>query len=334
MDQLLRHFAGERTARVRAMAGTAILWIAGYVFLLRPFCREFIASVNVHQGFRAVLTSCALSVYTLFVSESVAPWHWQLSVPAGLAVLVCIVLIFIFEPGPSRRFLVYGVILLILMGVTGTLLSRRLFFVAPWVLLPIAVAMGSIKSRWARPVLALTLLMVGGIGWSGIYMRRFYSAPQFLESWVQVAGDAAGKIQTGATVISNSRPFFFYLTYALRTPTSGSESKFDGLFPDSIHQPNVTTTDQWFSSGHLIVPVMIWIRGVSNEREDKPMAEDANELDRGCGSRVSRLMMRDDGFAWKQRFLSETVGQQWRIEVREYDCTPSSSQEIFHIPAQ
>ena len=64
------------------------------------------------------------------------------------------------------------------------------------------------------------------------------------------------------------------------------------------------------------------------------MDDAAHVLDRGCGSRVSRLMMRDEGYAWKQRFLPEIAGPQWRIEVREYDCTSSSSQEIFRIPAR
>jgi hypothetical protein len=45
-------------------------------------------------------------------------------------------------------------------------------------------------------------------------------------------------------------------------------------------------------------------------------------------------MARDAGLAWKQRFLSESGGSQWRIESREYDCTSSNAQEIFPIPAK
>ncbi len=249
IDQLLRHVqakkhateAGERTIPVRVMIRTVALWIAAAIPVLRPSYREFIASANLHQGFRVILINYAVHVYTLFVSESVAPWHWQLSVPAGLAVVVCIVLVFMNEQGPARRFLLYSAVLLLLMAVTGTLRSSRVFLVAPWVLLPIAIAIGSIKSRWVRPALAVALLVIGAIGWSGIYARRYYSAPQFLETWLKVAGDAADKIRTGATVISNSRPFFLYWTYALRTPATGTESKLQGLLPDSIQQPGVRT---------------------------------------------------------------------------------------------
>jgi hypothetical protein len=43
-------------------------------------------------------------------------------------------------------------------------------------------------------------------------------------------------------------------------------------------------------------------------------------------------MMRDPGYEWKQRMFPEMRALQWRIEVREYDCPPAGSPEIFHIP--
>ncbi len=226
------------------------------------------------------------------------------------------------------------------MAVTGTLIASRLFFVAPWVLLAIAVAIGSIKSRWAQPTLAVALLIAGGIGWSGVYARRYYSAPQFLETWPKVAGDAAEKIRTGATVISNSRPFFFYLTYALRAPAfspeSKNEPKMEGLLPDSVQQPGVQSAEQWLAAGHPIVPMMIWIRGAAPPPSDlsaeDPMENAAHVIDSSCGSRVSRLMMRDDGYDWKLRFLPVAAGPQWRIEIHEYDCASTNSKEIIPIP--
>ena len=270
----------------------------------------------------------------MFVSESVAPWRWQLSVIAALAVVGCIVVVLLEGTESSRRYLLYGGILMILMAATGILTPSRLFFVAPWVVLSLAVAIGTIQSRWARPALALTLLIVGGLGWSGIYMRRFYSAPQFFEPWTQVAGEAAEKIQTGATAISNSRPFFFYLTYALRPPTSGAEPKLQGLLPDYAAQTNVQSARQWLAAGHPIAPTMLWIQGGDDPEADGSMDEAGHVLDQSCGPRISRLMARDAGFAWKQRFLSETAGAPWRIETRQYDCTSSNSREIFPIPAQ
>jgi hypothetical protein len=318
------------------MARTIVLWVAAFIPVARPMRREFIASANFHHGLAALATNFALHVYNLFVSESMAPWHWQQSVLAGLAVVVCIVLVFMNEPGPSRRFLVYSAVLLVFMAVTGTLLSRHTFIVAPWVLLPVATGIGSIKSRWARPVLAVALFTIGAIGWSGMYSRTYYSEPQFLDPWVQIAGNAADKIHTGAGLVSNSRPLLFYLTYALRVPTSIPPTKFEGLIPDSAQWPNVTTPDKWLSSGHPVLPAMIWIRGTSDPQTEGPMAgsmDDAgNTLDRSCGSRESRLMMPDRGFLWKEKFLREAPEEIWRIEIRQYDCASPNSIEIYPIP--
>jgi hypothetical protein len=334
IDQALRRRAGESSVPITVMARTAILWIAAFVPLLRASWGEWVAGIHVHPGFLPFLTNCALQVYNLFVSESVAPWHWQLSVPGAIAVLVCIVLVFMNGTRPSRRFMIYSGVLILFMAAIGILAPRRLFFVAPWVVLPIAVAIGSIKSRWARPTLAAALLIIAGVGWSGIYMRRFYSAPQFLDPWTQVAGESVAQIRTGATVISNSGPFFFYLTYALQQPTAGSGPKLEGLLPDYAPQSNVKTAREWLSAGKPFAPSMLWVHGVEDPESEKAMDDAARELDHTCGSRISRLMARDAGFNWKQRFLRETAISQWRIETRQYDCTSSNSQMIFPIPAR
>jgi hypothetical protein len=336
IDQLLRRRAGEPVIPVQPMARTMVLWVAAYIPVARPMRRAFLASASFHHGLAALAANFALHVYNLFVSESVAPWHWQQSVPAGLAVLVCIVLITTSDTGPARRFLVYSAALLILMSVTGTLLARRTFVIAPWLLLPIASGIGSIKSRWARPLLAVAFFTIGMIGWSGMYSRSYYSEPEFLDPWVQIAGNAADKIHTGAGLVSDSRPLLFYLTYALRVPTSAQPKQFEGLIPNSAQWPNVTTPDQWLSSGHPILPTMIWIRGPVDSRSAgstaKSLADAGNTLDTNCGARQSRLMMPDRGYLWKQKYLRETPEEIWRIEIRQYDCASSNSIEIYPIP--
>jgi hypothetical protein len=332
IDQAIRRRSGESTIPNAVMARTAILWLAAFVPLLRSSYGEWVAALHVHHGFSSSLTNCALQIYNLFVSESVAPGRWQWSVPAAIGVLACATLVFMKGTWASRRFLIYGLSLILFMAAIGILAPRRLFFAAPWVVLAIGVAVGSIESRWARPGLAVALLLIGGLGWYGIYSRRFYSAPQFLEPWTQLAGDDAGKIQTGAAVVSNSRPFFFYLTYALQQPTSGAPPKLQGLLPNFGALPNVKTAQQWLSAGHPMAPAMIWIHGADDADSEAPMDDAAKALDNTCGSRVSRLMMRDAGFAWKQRFLPDAASSQWRIESREYDCTPANSLEIYPIP--
>jgi len=209
IDQFVRHRLAERAVRPAVLAGTAALFGVAYVPLFRAFRREIATGVNVHHGATAVIANAAFNVYSLFVSESVAPWHWYLSVPAGLAVLACVLLVFLYGPRSSRRFLLYGALLIVVMAVTGILFTKRLLLVAPWVLLPIAAAVGAKMPRWARFGLALALLAVGGIGWFGIYSRHYYSALRFMEPWPAIAQDAANKIQSGATVIANNPSFFF-----------------------------------------------------------------------------------------------------------------------------
>lgn len=332
IDLALRRRSGETAIPGAVLARTAILWLAAFVPLVRSSYGEWVFLLRAHRAFSFLATNFALQIYNLFVSPSVAPWRWQLSVPAAVAVVVCVVVLFVKGTLPSRRFLIYALSLILLMAAIGILSSSRLFFAAPWVLLAIGVAIGSMESRWARPAMAVALLAIGGLGWYGIYSRRFYSEPQFLEPWAQVAGDTAGQVQTGATVISNSRPFFFYLTYALRQPTSGLEPELQGLLPDSAPRSSVRTAQQWLSTAHPMVPVMLWIHGADDSESDADMQAAETELDHACGARVSRLMMRDPGFSWKERFLPGTVSSPWRIESREYDCASSNSREIYPIP--
>jgi len=332
IDQALRRRAGERSASNSVLARTLILWLAAFVPILRISHQELRETVHKSHSASMILTRFGLHAYNLFVSESVAPWRWQLSVPAAFAVVLCLVLVFIHLSAPARRFLYYGLALMILIAATGMPSSGSVFIAAPWVLIPVAVAIASIESQWARPAMAVALLLIGGIGWYGIYARSYYSAPEFLEPWPQVAGDAAAKVQTGATLVSNSNAFFLYLTYALRPPTNLAAVNFAGLLPDTLHHSGVSSAEKWLSSGHTLAPTMIWIHGPGSPESEGPMNAVAEELDHGCGSRVSRLMARDAGVAWKQHFLPQSSVAQWLIEVREYDCTSSNSQEIYKLP--
>jgi hypothetical protein len=178
----------------------------------------------------------------------------------------------------------------------------------------------------------VALLIIAGIGWYGIYSRHYYSALRFIEPWPTVAEDAAKKIQSGETLISNNPSLFFYMTYILHAPEGATPWKFAGLLPEQVQHPRVKSPQDWLASGHPVGPGMIWIRGVGDPQMNGPMEEAAAELGRSCGAQTSRLTMRDPGYAWKQRFFPEMDEPQWRIEIREYDCPPAGSPEIYQIP--
>src|ERR1700739_155948 len=100
-----------------------------------------------------------------------------MSVPAGLAVLLSVGLVMWWLPRPARRFLFYSASLIVLMAMIGILKTKYLLMLSPWVLLPVGVAIETAKPRWATYGLAATLLIIGSVGWYGVYSRRFYSAP-------------------------------------------------------------------------------------------------------------------------------------------------------------
>ncbi len=332
MDQVLRSRTKEPVATSKALLVTAALLCASFLPLFTAFRAELPHGLNLHQRALTILANAAFNVFSLFVSESVAPWYWRLSVPAGLAVLFCVALVVWWLPRPARRFLFYSASLMFVMALLGILQTKYLLLLSPWVLLPVGVAIETLKPRWATFGLAAALLTIGAAGWYGIYSRRYYSAPRFIEPWQEVAEDAAAKIRGGATVIANHPSFLFYLTYILRVPSQNGPWRFEGLLPESVRHPQVYSPLDWLAAGHPTSGKMVLIRGGRDPGGNQPIDDAARQLDESCGSISSRLRMRDEGYAWKQRFFPQLGEPQWRIEIREYDCDSSNSKQIYRIP--
>lgn len=83
VDQLLRARYKEPAASPKVVVGTAALVCLSFVPLISVFRAELSHGVNLHQRALSILANCAFNVFSLFVSESVAPWYWRLSVPGG-----------------------------------------------------------------------------------------------------------------------------------------------------------------------------------------------------------------------------------------------------------
>ena len=333
VDQFLRSRAKEPAAAPKVLIGTAALLCVCFLPLVVAFRAELSKGMNLHQGAAAMLANAAFNVFSLFVSESVAPWYWWLSVPAGLAILFCVALVIWRLPRSARRFLFYCASLVLVMALIGILKTKNLLMLSPWVLLPVGVAIESAKPRWATFCLAGTLLIVGMTGWYGIYSRRYYSAPRFLEPWQEVAQDAAAKIRGGATVIADHPSFLLYLTYALRAPSQNGQWEFRGELPTQVTDPQVYSTMGWLAAAHPPTGKMILVRGGRDPGGNGPVDDVARQLDQSCGSISSRLRMRDEGYQWKERFFPQLGDPQWRIEIREYDCNSSNSKQIYQIPS-
>ncbi len=332
VDQAIRARSKETTAAPKVLIGTAALLIVCFVPLVTVFRAELSHGINFHQGAVAILANAAFNVFSLFVSESIAPWFWWIGIPVGLVVLFCIALVTRWVPGIARRFLFYTGALILLMAVIGILQTKYLLMLSPWLLLPVGLAIEAAKPRWATFALAAALLAIGVAGWYGIYSRRYYSAPRFIEPWQEVAGDAAAKLHDGATIIADHPSFLFYLTYILRMPAQNGPWKFEGLLPDAVKHPQVFSPQAWLAAGNPPNGKMILVRGGRDPGGNEPIDTAAHQLDQACGSISSRLRMRDEGYKWKERFFPQLGEPQWRIEIREYDCDSSNSKQIYRIP--
>jgi hypothetical protein len=332
IDLFLRSRSGTESPSRRIVIGTAAVLIAvslPFSSAIRSTLRSY---MDVPHGVLAFVTNSAFTVYSLFASESVAPWYWRYSIPVGLAILACLAIVVWWTPSATRRFLIYSAFLIVLLGVLGVLTAERVFMICPWILLPVGVAIETAKPRWANLTLAVGLLAIGGIGWYGISARRYYFAPRFIEPWKEVAEDVASKIREGATVISDHRSFLFYLTYDLQVPKTSGEWKFKGTVGDRVKDPRVYYSADWLAAGRPIGRKMILVRGGDEPGGRKLFDDVVSQLGQQCSSISSRLRMRDEGYAWKQRFYPELGEPLWRIEIREYDCEPSGSKQIYPIP--
>ena len=72
----------------RPILATGVLFVVVYIPLFKAFFGEFHS--HAHADFRAlnVLAKGSYNLYSLFVSESVAPWYWIAGVSAAFAVAI------------------------------------------------------------------------------------------------------------------------------------------------------------------------------------------------------------------------------------------------------
>jgi hypothetical protein len=334
VDQILRARSKEPAAKLKSILGTAALLIVAFLPCASAARSELSGGIYSHSGQLARIGKLAFNTFSLFVSESVAPWYWWLSLPAGLAIALCLFLAVRWNPRPSRRFLYYGASLLVILALLGMLETKYLLMVSPWVLLPLGIAIEAAKPRWAATALAAALLVIGAAGWYGMYSRRYYSAPRLIETWQDVAGEAAGKIGSGATVIADHPSFLLYLTYILRVPSQNGPWRFEGLLPERVKHPQVFSPEAWLAAGNAASGKIMLVRGEGDQQETAAINLAMRQLDQTCGSISSRLRMRDSGYMWKQRFFPSLAAPQWRIEIREYDCDTSNSKQIYRTPPQ
>jgi hypothetical protein len=315
-----RNGRSEHAAASRLAIAAAVLAVVSI-----PLWHSLLDSIrNVivsHASVQAALFNAGFKVYVLLVSESVAPWYWKFGVPGMLAVLASLTLIVVAVHGQARRFFLYGALLVAALAMMGRLSSENLLLAAPWFLLAAAVAIGTTHTSVWRRVMAVSLAVVAGVGWYGVFARVYYATPIFIEPWGDLAVEAGSAVRQGGVVVGNDPSFFLYLTYALRLPQS-TPWRFVGILPSLVQDQQVWGPDEWQAAGRPLPPAVLWVAGTP---ESASMDDAGNWLDHNCGDRTTRYLARDSSFVWRERFLHESAPSPWLIEVRQYSCGPNST---------
>ena len=173
------HSESNHTEKIVLIFSTLAVLAIGFAPRWPAFVRE-LRSITWPHSFRFLVLDAAYNFYIMFVSSSVAPWFWPLSIPAAIGVVLLLICLFVGVRREERSFLIASLLLFALMTVTASLQHDRLLLVAPWFLLPLAVALGTIeKSQWRIPM-AFAMAGVAAIGWYGVLNKRYYAEPIFL----------------------------------------------------------------------------------------------------------------------------------------------------------
>ncbi len=300
------------------LIGTCVLLAAAYLPIKSAFFAEIHAATQPSGNALNASLSGLYDLYSVFVSESVAPWFWSVGIPAAAAIAICVLITFLALRGQTRRFLVYFAGLLAVMAFLGIANTKRMLFISPWLILSIAIGLVQTCSPNRRRIVGVMLVFIGVIGWYGIFARSLYAAPHWVEPWEKLGQDAAAVSRNNGIVIGNNPSFFFYLTYDL--PPIGSPHGFDGLLPDSTRRSNVYSGAQWRDAGRPLATKIMLVNGPHYQIPNVPMDEARQWLDKRCILQNRQHLVHDAGAELKSRLAPEAGQLPWRIEVVTFEC--------------
>ena len=191
-----------------------------------------------------------------------------------------------------------------LLAMIGALSAESLLLVAPWFLLPAAVAIGTTHTSLWRRAMAVSLAVVAGIGWYGVFARVYYATPRFTEPWGDLAVEAgsggspgrSGHWQRSVLLplsdLRASRSAIHALAFCWQpsNPRAGPA----GLGPGRLASCGPSARGR----------SVLWVAGTPRSTS---MDEAGNWLDHNCGDRTTRYMARDSSYTWRQRFLNASA---------------------------
>ena len=300
----------------RYVAAALTVLFVGYGPLWFTLAHEVqsVDPAKVGYGIVGTTLNAGFNLYALFISESVAPWFWTISIPAGIAVAIALTTMPFLMEGRARRLYLFFLVLFGIMTAIGIMGTKRLLFISGWFLMGTGCALANLKRPRLRALLAASLVFTMVVGWAGIFSRRYYAAPRYIEPWAELAREAAQNIGRGQVVISNSPSFLFYLNASLGKLGLTTNGK-----PGWAAGPNVISLVQSDVPERLPEKEIMFVRGV-NTSATEVTAQTEKWIMSHCKLESSDRLLRDDGFELKKRFFHVAIDDPYRISVEEFDC--------------
>ncbi len=256
--------------------------------------------------------------FAIFGSPAVAPWYLPLSIPVALGSLILVVMIWKSE---GRKWLLYFAASMVILAATGQMNIKRVLFLLPWLLLAVLSAVFDKNLLRAKFAFGCVVLLVA-CGWIGILSGKHYAASNLLEPWNAVSRAVANDAKSGATIVSENSPFFFYLNYEL------------GIADQSAHATGAYLgEDVYLSNGYRVKEETNWRTWAPTLRGklvivDGPMVEDRvnalRQLEASARTRCSVIgefhASPDPAREWKARFTPELPSFPYRTNVTWLNC--------------
>lgn len=305
----------SRAAFRFAAVGLAILFI-GYGPIWISLAREAqrVDPTGVGHGFQGTVLNAGFNLYALFISESVAPWFWIVSIPGVIAIGIVLISAPSLIVGRARRYYFGFVGIFGTMAALGIIGTKRLLFISGWLLMGIGCALANAKQPRLRALLASSLLFTMGIGWFGILSRKHYASLHFIEPWAVLAREAAQNVARGEVVISNSPSFLFYLNGSLYNLHLSANER-----PGWAAGPNVISLVQSEIPERLPAKQIMFVRGVNTSATQRT-AQAQQWMMSHCRLDSSDRLLYDDGLELKKRYFHVDIDDPYRIYIQHFDC--------------
>lgn len=301
--------------KARTLLAVAVVVTASCV----PLLRLIFGSAHDATVWRDLVGIVGYPVFSLFGSAAIAPWYWALSIPVALCALALSLCAW-FSPG--RKWMVYFVLLLAALLLSGHMDEKRILFIMSWFFLAIGLAVSSSDLRVSRiaqgAVLGLLLL-----GWTGIVSGKHYATTNLLEPWPQAASEVAGDMRQGRpTVISDTPVFFLYLDYQLGLQADPAPKVMysRGTPFYASHGYSVYSAVDALPLADRFHGEIILARGTS-QRDDVWAIDQLTSIYRHrCTLLKEYKAAPDPALEWKKRFATTAPALAFRVDVYWFDC--------------